>query len=201
MFSPAASLRVLVAEDDYFIANDIARALEQAGAVVVGPTPSLPQAFGTLVDPSSVEIAVLDIRLGRDLVFPFADMLSRNGVPLIFFSAYDDLIIPDRFSDAIRVRKSSGVKELVDTVLDQRWRNAATSDLTGEFAFGVADLLPELRWRARQLMADTDAADILVERTLENALTAVEGGTWRGPTRQNLNSLLMEAYRRQRRFN
>jgi len=37
-------MRVLVVEDDYLIADDIAQALERAGTVVLGPAPSLAEA-------------------------------------------------------------------------------------------------------------------------------------------------------------
>lgn len=191
-------LHVLVAEDDYMIADDIAAALEQAGATVVGPMPDLKRAFCRLAVANGLELAILDIRLGRDLVFPLADALMNEDVPFIFFSGYDELIIPDRFSKAIRVSKSRGISELMDVVREQHYRDASSSDLVGDFAFGVVDLLPELRWRARQLVANLAEADGLVEEVLETALAEVERGTWVGSTRRNLNCLLrnVHLYRR-----
>lgn len=194
MTSSLAPLRVLVAEDDFLIADHISTALEQIGAVVVGPTPDLDHAFRRLAAPSVVELAILDIRLGRELVFPVADALMNEGVPFVFFSGYEDSIIPARFSRAIRVSKSKGVKELIDVVLDHIFRRTAGSDLAGDFAFGVVELIPELRWRARQLVGEPAAADRLVEEVLKAALTQVKRGTWHGSTRYNLNRLLRDVH-------
>lgn len=194
-------LHVLVAEDNYMIADDIATTLEQAGAIVVGPAPDLKRAFGRLAVPNGLGLAILDIRLGRELVFPLADALMNEGVPFIFFSGYDDLIIPERFSRVVRVSKSKGINELMNVVREQHYRDASSSDLIGDFAFGVVDLLPELRWRARRLVADRAAADGLVEKVLETALTEIERGIWHGSTRRNLNRLLTDIHLCRQRLN
>ncbi|MBQ0818915.1 hypothetical protein KBI52_01310, partial [Microvirga sp. HBU67558] len=51
---------VLIVEDEYFIADDVAQVLERAGAAVVGPAPTREAALALLTS-ERVDIAVLDI--------------------------------------------------------------------------------------------------------------------------------------------
>src|SRR3712207_3130691 len=54
--------RVLLVEDEYYIADDLCQALEGCGASVVGPVPSLDKAL-VLAEAESLTCAVLDIDL------------------------------------------------------------------------------------------------------------------------------------------
>ena len=56
-------LRVLVAEDEFAIAMFLVDYLELKGAQVVGPAGD--QALGRLVDEHPIDVALLDINLGR----------------------------------------------------------------------------------------------------------------------------------------
>lgn len=85
--------RVLVVEDDYFIATDMAAMLTRAGAMVIGPAGNVDDALAALDE--APDIAVLDLRLGDELSLPVADELGRRGIPYIFVSGtISDL--PDR---------------------------------------------------------------------------------------------------------
>src|SRR6516225_469716 len=60
--TPAQQLahkRVLVVEDDYLVAMDIVRALERAGAEVIGPAPGVDSALNAL-ERSAPDGAILD---------------------------------------------------------------------------------------------------------------------------------------------
>lgn len=165
-------LRVLVAEDEFCIANDIAFWLEQAGATIIGPTPTVRETLKSLSKADDIQVAVLDINLNGELIYPAADELARRAVPLIFYSGYDDLHVPDRFKSAMRLSKCVSSADLVSAVFDQHLGNLSTlvpmcSGLAGQ---AIVDLVPGLRLRARLLMPNVSAADALVERTLERAI-------------------------------
>ena len=51
-------LRVLVVEDEFYIADDLARALRAAGASVIGPCATVAQAEAAVVD-SAFDFAIL----------------------------------------------------------------------------------------------------------------------------------------------
>src|SRR5512132_362784 len=57
--------RILVVEDEVFIALDLQATLTDAGAEVIGPSFTLEQAF-TLASRENLSAAILDVRLGRD---------------------------------------------------------------------------------------------------------------------------------------
>jgi len=95
----AASLRgrcVLIVEDDYFIANDLAKGFEAAGLRIVGPVPSLAEALA-LVEQERIDGAVLDINLDGEKVYEVADALIARGVPTVFVTGYERPSIPVRY--------------------------------------------------------------------------------------------------------
>jgi DNA-binding response OmpR family regulator len=82
--------KVLVAEDDPFIAFDIMKALREAGAEILGPAMSLARTL-ELATAEDLDCAVLDITLRDGLVFPAASILRQRGAGLVFYTCYDDL--------------------------------------------------------------------------------------------------------------
>ena len=89
--------RVLIAEDDYFIAKSLARDLKLAGADIVGPVATVADALN-LVGVAAVDGAVLDINLRGEMAFAVADALVERGIPFVFSSGYGNEIIPERHS-------------------------------------------------------------------------------------------------------
>jgi hypothetical protein len=71
-------LRVLVAEDEFAIAMFLVDYLELKGAQVVGPAGDL-QALGRLRY-HPIDVALLDINLGGEQVYPLADRLAEAGI-------------------------------------------------------------------------------------------------------------------------
>jgi len=86
--------RVLIVEDDVFIALDLEKVLDDAGCSVVGPAPSVEQALAKIAG-SKLDAALLDVNLGHELVFPVADRLSAEGIPFIFVTG-EPRTVPER---------------------------------------------------------------------------------------------------------
>ncbi|NIJ70024.1 response regulator [Xanthomonas sp. 60] len=95
--------KVLVAEDEYTIAMFLVDFLEMKDVQVIGPAGNL-KALGELLDAEQIDVALLDINLGGELVYPVADRLREKGVPFLLTSGYDDNV-PARFSDVPRCAK------------------------------------------------------------------------------------------------
>lgn len=104
--------RVLVIEDDYYLASDTARALRKAGAEVLGPVGDEEQALA-LITEQHVTCALVDINLGDGLLFGVADALKMRGVSFTFVTGYDDVMIPERFGDVPRMRKPTDFRDVV----------------------------------------------------------------------------------------
>jgi CheY-like chemotaxis protein len=101
-----AGPRVLLVEDEYFIAEDLRRALEDAGIGVLGPVPTAVEALDLISASARIDAAVLDINLeGDGLVYPVADALQARGVPFVFATGYDGTAIPARFAGTRRFEK------------------------------------------------------------------------------------------------
>jgi DNA-binding response OmpR family regulator len=84
-----AGRRVLVVEDEWLIAAEIGRALEAAGAVVLGPALSVGEALALLRDGAPPpDAALLDVNLRGEPVTPVALALAGRGVPFALVTAY-----------------------------------------------------------------------------------------------------------------
>lgn len=100
-----AHKRVLVVEDEYFIADDMAQALRDLGAEVVGPVPSRETALNVIAKSDQIDFAVLDINLSGEAVFPVADALKARDVPFVFATGYEQASVPSAYQDAVRWEK------------------------------------------------------------------------------------------------
>jgi len=96
---------VLLVEDEYFIADDMARAFEARGVDVLGPAGSMEDALRLIHGAERLDGAVLDINLQGEMAFPIADALHERGIPFVFATGYDRDVIPERFSHVIRCEK------------------------------------------------------------------------------------------------
>ncbi len=74
--------QILVVEDEFLIAMELAQTLRRAGYQVVGPAASLGTAFELLrhVRPDA---AVLDVNLAGERVTPVAEVLRAMAVPFV----------------------------------------------------------------------------------------------------------------------
>lgn len=99
-----AGVRVLVVEDEYYLADDLARALEKSGATVVGPVGTVAEAEG-LIDQGEFDRAVLDMNLRGNMAFCIADRLQQAGIPFIIATGYDAGSLPDRLANLPRIEK------------------------------------------------------------------------------------------------
>jgi CheY-like chemotaxis protein len=82
--------RVLVVEDEPLIAMMIVEILELEGLVVAGPAYDEGQALA-LIGEGAIDIAVLDVHLGRDVTSAgIARQLTELKIPFIFATGYGE---------------------------------------------------------------------------------------------------------------
>lgn len=111
-----ARRRVLVVEDEYFIADDMMRALERLGAEVVGPVATKDKALMLVTSGEVIDAAVLDINLQGETVFPVADALIERGIPFVFATGYDQSALPAVYEGVRRWEKPFEPAELAQAL-------------------------------------------------------------------------------------
>ena len=97
--------RMLLVEDDYFIADAMLKALSDAGATVLGPVSSVTEALALLDGEPELDSAILDINLNGEMVFPVADALTDRGIPFLFATGYDEAAVPPMWRHVMRCEK------------------------------------------------------------------------------------------------
>lgn len=107
-----ALCRILVVEDEYFIADDMARALRELGAEVVGPVPTKEKALAVVASHEKLDAAVLDINLRGAAAFAVADALKEQGIPFVFATGYAPALVPSEHQDVPRWEKPFDPHEL-----------------------------------------------------------------------------------------
>jgi len=89
---------ILVVEDDYLQASDLADLVRAERGHVIGPVPSLNEGLELVRRAEAIHCAVLDIKLGELLVYPLVERLRQQSTPVIFISGYDQSAIPESFA-------------------------------------------------------------------------------------------------------
>jgi DNA-binding LytR/AlgR family response regulator len=110
-----ARRRVLVVEDQYLVADEMRRAVQALGGEVIGPAPRAEIGL-QLLGGEGVDLALLDINLGAEDVYPLAMELSRRGTPFIFATGCEPWIVAEEFRAAPRLEKPITAKALTDAI-------------------------------------------------------------------------------------
>jgi DNA-binding NtrC family response regulator len=86
--------RALVAEDSAQLLFSMEILLEGSGIEIVGAAANL-AGLRQLIETTPVDVAILDVNLKGELVFPAAERLIELGVPVVFTTGYaPDKIFP-----------------------------------------------------------------------------------------------------------
>jgi len=97
--------RILVVEDEYFLADDIGKTLRAHGAEIAGPVGHMEDALEIVRDPGILDAAVLDVNLRSGMIYPIARKLRERHVPFVFTTGYDKISIASEFQDVPLLEK------------------------------------------------------------------------------------------------
>ena len=107
--------RILLVEDEYYVADELCRALEGCGAEVIGPVPTLDRAL-PLAESQNLTCAVLDINLRGESGLRIAETLQRRNVPFVYSTGYSRTSVPDALKGAAHLEKPFRIEELLRAV-------------------------------------------------------------------------------------
>ncbi len=85
--------RVLVVEDELLIALLVEDMLSNEGCIVVGPFARMREALAA-ANTESCDVALLDVNIAGEMVFPVAHALEARGVPFLFVTGYGQAAMP-----------------------------------------------------------------------------------------------------------
>ena len=85
--------RILIVEDEPFIALTLEDMLTDLGCVIAGSVSQVADAL-SLIREGGIDAAVLDVNLGSQKIDPVADALAGMGCPFIFTTGYGRAGIP-----------------------------------------------------------------------------------------------------------
>jgi PAS domain S-box-containing protein len=115
--------RILVIEDEALVALQLQADLESVGHTVIGPARSL-QAGLSLVKDATIDLALVDVSLGRETSAPIADELIARKVPFAFVTGYSDIaVLPEHLRKMPRLSKPyvlADVRRIIARLLEDQ---------------------------------------------------------------------------------
>ena len=95
--------RVLLIEDEYFIADEVRRILADAGAEVA--TVATVAKANAALDAATFDCVMLDLNLSGESAIPVGDRLAEEGRTFAIATGYGSPAIPDRLKHVPRLEK------------------------------------------------------------------------------------------------
>ncbi|WP_428490004.1 response regulator [Rhodopila sp.] len=90
--------RILIVEDEMLVAFLIEEFLFDFGCSTVGPCGDVATALEA-VRTEAFDLAVLDVNLAGEKVYPVAELLAERQIPFLFLSGYGEEAIPAGHDD------------------------------------------------------------------------------------------------------
>jgi CheY-like chemotaxis protein len=109
-------LRVLVVEDEAAISMLLEDMLMDFGCEIVGPAARLNVALD-MAQGDAFDIAILDVNLAGESIYPVADALAARNRPFVFSTGYGGAGIKDPYRDRPVVQKPFSQQDLRRTIL------------------------------------------------------------------------------------
>ena len=115
-------VRVLLVEDETLVAMLLEDMIADLGGTVVGSVSRVSRALEFAKDADTrIDLAVLDVNLGGEEVFPVAEALAERGVPFAFSTGYGNAGLPESWRGRPTLQKPF-TQEQVTAVLNRALR-------------------------------------------------------------------------------
>ena len=103
--------RVLVVEDEALIAMLAEEMLVEIGCIHHATAPTIGKAM-PLVEAGGFDLALLDVNVARERVFPIADALAARAIPFAFASGYGEDGLPEAYAERPMIGKPYSAEDL-----------------------------------------------------------------------------------------
>jgi CheY-like chemotaxis protein len=110
-----AMRRILVVEDEYLIRMLLEDMLAEIGYDVAAAVGSIAEASALARD-GAFDVAILDVNLDGEEVYPVADILARRGLPFVFVTGYGENSLSEPYRDRPALQKPFQSEQLKQTL-------------------------------------------------------------------------------------
>lgn len=90
-------VRVFIVEDESLVAMQLEDMLIDLGCDVAGMAMRVSKAAEMLSGPLDFDVAILDVNIGGEPVYPVAELLKDKGVGIVFATGYGRSGVPDEW--------------------------------------------------------------------------------------------------------
>ncbi len=148
--------RVLVVEDNYAMGERVASLIQEAGAAICGPFPTIGKALPLALN-ENLSGAILDVMVRDGTSVSIAEALRRRQVPFVVVSGYGRAVVPHGMRRAPFLAKPIVDCDLIG--LAARYFRLPDKESAGETTGELLDLADRAR---RELLALTGNSGIMV---------------------------------------
>jgi CheY-like chemotaxis protein len=107
--------RILIVEDEYLIRMLLEDMLADLGYSVAAAVGTIAEATKFAED-GDFDVAILDVNLDSEPIYPVADILARRGLPFVFVSGYGERNIAEPYRDRPALQKPFQNEQLQKTL-------------------------------------------------------------------------------------
>lgn len=104
-------LRVFIAEDEFHVLQLIEDMLGELGCIICDSVSSM-QAALERADVTEAQVAVLDVNLRGNKIFPAAALLRGRGIPIVFSTGYGDDGVESEWKTCPVIQKPFAIERL-----------------------------------------------------------------------------------------
>lgn len=118
-----SGLRILVVEDEAAISLLLEDMLLDFGCEVIGPAARLSAALDVVAQ-EKVDLAILDVNVAGEPIYPVAEALAQRSIPFVFSTGYGSAGIRDTFRDRPVLQKPFAQHDLKQKLIMARGTRA-----------------------------------------------------------------------------
>jgi CheY-like chemotaxis protein len=108
--------RLLIVEDEYLIRLLLEDMLVEFGCSIAAVASNLEEGKQA-AQATEIDLAILDVNIDGQQVFPIADILRGRGLPFIFITGYGAHGLPENYRDTLTLQKPFQMKDLEATLV------------------------------------------------------------------------------------
>src|ERR1044071_139029 len=112
---PMPNARLLIVEDEYLIRLLLEDMLVELGCDIAAVASNLDEGK-TAAQATEIDLAILDVNIDGQQIFPVADILRSRKVPFIFITGYGARGLPENYRETPTLQKPFQMQDLKATL-------------------------------------------------------------------------------------